>query len=73
MQHIHWLGTGLSSIPGIRRLAKNYDNLTIWNRTLEKAENSINHVNKHNVKAKKFDIDKILPLYINYYNLILKK
>ena len=56
MQHIHWLGTGLSSIPGIRRLAKNYDNLTIWNRTLEKAEQSINHVNKNNVSAKSFDI-----------------
>ncbi len=56
MQHIHWLGTGLSSIPGIRRLAKKYDNLTIWNRTLEKAEQSINHVNKNNVVAKKFNI-----------------
>jgi len=59
MQHIHWLGTGLSSIPGIRRLAKNYDNLTIWNRTLEKAEQSINHVNKDNVVAKKFDIQAL--------------
>ena len=56
MQHIHWLGTGLSSIPGIRRLANKYDNLTIWNRTLEKAEQSINHVNKDNVVAKKFDM-----------------
>ena len=59
MQHIHWLGTGLSSIPGIRRLAKKYDNLTIWNRTLEKAEQSINHVNKHNVLAKKFDMQAL--------------
>ena len=59
MKHVHWIGTGLSSLPGIRRLAKNLDNLTIWNRTLEKAENSINHVNKYNVKAKKFDIDLI--------------
>ena len=37
----------------------NLENLTIWNRTLEKAENSINHVNKNNVKAKEFDIDLI--------------
>ncbi len=59
MKHVHWIGTGLSSLPGIRRLAKNLENLTIWNRTLEKAENSINHVNKNNVKAKKFDIDLI--------------
>ena len=56
MQHIHWLGTGLSSIPGIRRLAKKYHNLTVWNRTLEKAEQSINHVNKDKVIVKKFDM-----------------
>tara|TARA_A100001011_G_scaffold98597_1_gene103781 strand:+ start:226 stop:1350 length:1125 start_codon:yes stop_codon:yes gene_type:complete len=59
MQHIHWLGTGLSSIPGIRRLAKNYDNFTIWNRTLERAEHSINHINKHNVVARKFDLQSL--------------
>ncbi len=59
MTHVHLIGTGLSSLPGIRRLANNLENLTIWNRTLEKAENSINHVNKNNVKAKKFDIDLI--------------
>ena len=59
MQHIHWLGTGLSSIPGIRRIATNYDNFTIWNRTLEKAEHSINHTNKQNVIARKFDIQSL--------------
>ena len=59
MKHVHWIGAGLSSLPGIRRLAKNLENFTIWNRTLEKAENSINHVDKNNVKAKKFDIDLI--------------
>ena len=59
MKHVHWIGTGLSSIPGIRRLAQNLDNFTVWNRTLEKAENSINHVKKHKVKARKFDIDLI--------------
>jgi len=59
MQHIHWLGTGLSSIPGIRRLANKYENLTIWNRTLEKAEQSINHVKKDNVVAKKFDMQAL--------------
>ena len=59
MQHIHWLGTGLSSIPGIRRLANKYENLTIWNRTLEKAKQSINHVNKDNVVAKKFDMQEL--------------
>ena len=57
MQHIHWLGAGLSSVPGIRRLATKYNNFTIWNRTLEKAQHSINHVNKDNVIAKKLDIN----------------
>tara|TARA_B100000029_G_scaffold511915_1_gene607175 strand:- start:1082 stop:2206 length:1125 start_codon:yes stop_codon:yes gene_type:complete len=60
MQHVHWLGAGLSSIPGIRRLAERLENFTVWNRTLKKAENSINHVKKPNVKAKKFNIEDIL-------------
>ncbi len=60
MQHVHWLGAGLSSIPGIRRLAERLENFTVWNRTLKKAENSINHVRKPNVKAKKFNIEDIL-------------
>ena len=59
MQHIHWLGTGLSSIPGIRRISQNYENVTIWNRTLEKAQESISHVDKQNVTAKKFDIESL--------------
>ena len=53
MQHVHWLGTGLSSIPGIRRLAESLEYFTVWNRTLEKAEASLSHVNKSNVKAKR--------------------
>ena len=59
MQHVHWLGTGLSSIPGIRRLAQSLENFTVWNRTLEKAQSSLNHVNKTNVKAKKFNIEHL--------------
>ena len=54
MKNIHWLGAGLSSIPGIRRLASNNLNLTVWNRTLSKAEYSINHVQSPNVLAKTF-------------------
>ena len=60
MKHVHWLGAGLSSIPGIRRLAENLENFTVWNRTLQKAEASISHVNKTNVKAKKFDLNNII-------------
>ncbi|PPR45648.1 MAG: hypothetical protein CFH18_00262 [Alphaproteobacteria bacterium MarineAlpha5_Bin8] len=59
MKTIHWLGVGLSSIPGIRRLASKDYNLTVWNRTLSKAENSINHVKSPNVKAKSFDLSDL--------------
>ena len=59
MKNIHWLGSGLSSIPGIRRLATNNHNLTIWNRTLSKAQKSIDHVKTDNVSAKTFNINEI--------------
>lgn len=34
---VHWLGAGLSSGPGIRRLAAQGQPLTLWNRTVDKA------------------------------------
>lgn len=34
---IHWCGTGLSSIPGLRRLIAAGLPVTVWNRTVEKA------------------------------------
>ena len=55
MTHIHWLGAGLSSLPGIRRIASKNHKLTVWNRTLAKAKFSINHVKSNNIFAKKFD------------------
>ena len=57
MTHIHWLGAGLSSIPGIRRIVSNKHNITVWNRTLEKAQCSINHINLSSAKAKKLDFN----------------
>ena len=59
MTHIHWLGAGLSSIPGIRRMASNGHKLTVWNRTLSKAENSINHVKSEKVNAKILDLKNL--------------
>ncbi len=59
MTNIHWLGAGLSSIPGIRRLASQNLYLTVWNRTLSKAKHSINHVNSSNIKAKEFNLAQI--------------
>jgi saccharopine dehydrogenase (NADP+, L-glutamate forming) len=59
MKNIHWLGSGLSSVPGIRRLASNNYNLTVWNRTLSKAQKSIDHVKTGKVSAKTFNINEI--------------
>tara|TARA_B100001123_G_scaffold371036_2_gene433922 strand:- start:736 stop:1860 length:1125 start_codon:yes stop_codon:yes gene_type:complete len=60
MKNIHWLGSGLSSIPGIRRLASNNHKLTVWNRTLSKAQKSIDHVKTDKVLAKTFKLQEIL-------------
>lgn len=38
---VHWLGAGLSSGPGIRRLATQGKPLTLWNRTVEKARQAV--------------------------------
>jgi saccharopine dehydrogenase-like NADP-dependent oxidoreductase len=35
---IHWCGTGLSSIPGLRRLIEAGHPVTVWNRTVAKAQ-----------------------------------
>ncbi|MCT4657225.1 MAG: saccharopine dehydrogenase NADP-binding domain-containing protein [Cohaesibacter sp.] len=41
MARIHWLGAGLSSVPGIRRLILEGRTMTLWNRTVEKAEQAV--------------------------------
>lgn len=38
---IHWVGTGLSAIPGLRRLLKSGGPVTVWNRTEAKARAEI--------------------------------
>lgn len=38
MATVHWVGAGLSSAPGIRRLVQQGQELILWNRTLGKAE-----------------------------------
>jgi saccharopine dehydrogenase (NADP+, L-glutamate forming) len=51
---IHWCGTGLSAIPGLRRLIENGHDVTVWNRTLDKAQEAVGDLTD-NIKA--FDID----------------
>ena len=37
MQRIHWIGTGLSAIPGLRKLLTSNLDVIVWNRSLDKA------------------------------------
>ena len=38
---IHWCGTGLSAIPGLRRLIEAGHDVTVWNRTEAKAREAV--------------------------------
>ncbi|MFY8146209.1 MAG: saccharopine dehydrogenase NADP-binding domain-containing protein, partial [Rhodobacter sp.] len=38
---IHWCGTGLSSVPGLRRLIGAGYPVTVWNRTVGKARDAV--------------------------------
>lgn len=41
---IHWCGTGLSAIPGLRRLIEGGHPVTVWNRTVEKARAEVGDI-----------------------------
>ena len=56
MPRIHWLGTGLSSIPGLRRLLKKKYDVFVWNRTLEKAQSLLGDLTENIFK---FDFDEL--------------
>ncbi|CUH47756.1 saccharopine dehydrogenase family protein [Ruegeria atlantica] len=53
---IHWCGTGLSAIPGLRRLIEGEHKVTVWNRTIEKAKAEIGDLTD-DIRA--FDIDAL--------------
>lgn len=38
---IHWCGTGLSSVPGLRRLIEGGHKVVVWNRTVDKARAAV--------------------------------
>jgi saccharopine dehydrogenase-like NADP-dependent oxidoreductase len=38
---IHWCGTGLSSVPGLRRLIEGGKPVVVWNRTVDKARDAV--------------------------------
>jgi saccharopine dehydrogenase-like NADP-dependent oxidoreductase len=41
MPTIHWIGTGLSSIPGLRRLIERGHKVAVWNRSTDKAKAAV--------------------------------
>jgi len=41
MARIHWCGTGLSAVPGLRRLIERGHDVTVWNRTVAKAREAV--------------------------------
>ena len=53
---LHWCGTGLSAIPGLRRLIEAGQPVVVWNRTVEKAQEAVGDLTK-DIRA--FDLDAI--------------
>jgi saccharopine dehydrogenase-like NADP-dependent oxidoreductase len=53
---IHWCGTGLSAIPGLRRLIRDGHPITVWNRTIDKAEYAVGDLTK---RIQPFDMDML--------------
>jgi saccharopine dehydrogenase (NADP+, L-glutamate forming) len=53
---IHWCGTGLSAIPGLRRLIEAGHDVTVWNRTTDKARAAVGDLTD-DIHA--FDIDRL--------------
>ena len=53
---IHWCGTGLSAIPGLRQLITSGHDVIVWNRTIEKAISAVGDITN---SIEEFDIQKL--------------
>ncbi|WP_420568649.1 saccharopine dehydrogenase family protein [Thalassovita sp.] len=53
---IHWCGTGLSAIPGLRRLLQQGEPVAVWNRTTAKATEAVGDLTDD---IRVFDIDAL--------------
>lgn len=53
---IHWCGTGLSAIPGLKRLIEAGREVVVWNRTVEKAREALGALTD-DIRA--FDLDTL--------------
>ena len=56
MARVHWCGTGLSAVPGLRRLIEAGHGVTVWNRTVEKAQDAVGDLTD-DIRA--FDLDAL--------------
>ncbi len=55
---VHWVGAGLSSVPGIRRLAQSGLPLIVWNRTVEKARSAVSGL-EDRTEVHAFELDAL--------------
>jgi len=53
---IHWCGTGLSAIPGLRRLIDAGHDVTVWNRSRDKAVAAVGDLTD---RIEAFDLDSL--------------
>ena len=53
---IHWIGTGLSSVPGLRRLLAGGHEVTVWNRELDVAQDAVGDLT---ADIRPFSLDEI--------------
>ena len=53
---VHWCGTGLSAIPGLRRILQSGEPVVVWNRTIDKAREAVGDLTD-TIKA--FDKDEL--------------
>ena len=53
---IHWCGTGLSALPGLRRLLEKGHDVTVWNRTPETARKAVGDLTD---EVRAFDFDTL--------------
>jgi len=53
---IHWCGTGLSAVPGLRRLIEAGHEVTVWNRSVDKARKAVGDLTD---RIMAFDIDAL--------------
>ena len=53
---LHWCGTGLSAIPGLRRLIEAGHDVAVWNRTIDKAHQAVGDLTN---RVHVFDFDTL--------------